>query len=162
MDNQYSSPQIIFPNVPDDFCPQGNWTQILQEFIDEVLSNGTVNISGLQAVTPAQIQSLDARVSLLENKVNSLPSFISYTGVATGFTANTDSTVNVTFPDPLPSTNYTISLTMVMPATGIGTSDPIVGILTSSKATTGFTISLQNNGASPNNITSIEWGVFHT
>jgi hypothetical protein len=29
MDNQSTSPQLIFPNVPDDFCPTGDWSEVL-------------------------------------------------------------------------------------------------------------------------------------
>ena len=159
MDNQASSPQIIFPNVPDDFCPAGNWTEVLQTFIDEVLSNGTINVPGLRDVTPQEIQDINNEWTSLQNQVDAIPDLIHYLGTATGFTSNADSTVSVSFPNPLPDTNYIISLTPIIPASGIATAAPIIGILAASKAVGGFTISLQNNGTTPNFISDVEWGV---
>ena len=162
MDNQDSSPQLVFPSVPDDFCPSGNWTEILQAFIDEVLSNGTINVPGLGDVTPTQIQTINNELASLKNQVNAITNPTIYRGIATGFTSNADSTVAVTFPSALPNTNYTISLTPIIPATGIATAAPIIGILAASKAVGGFTISLQNNGTTPNFIDSVEWGIVHS
>jgi hypothetical protein len=73
MDNQASSPQIIFPNVPDDFCPSGNWTQVLQAFIDEVLINGAINVPGLGNVTPAEITDINNELLSLQNQIDALP-----------------------------------------------------------------------------------------
>ena len=163
MDNQASSPQIIFPNVPDDFCPAGNWTQVLQAFIDEVLANGTINVPGLGDVTPQEIQDINDELTALQNQIDALSAeeVTVYTGTAIGFTSAADSTVSVTFPASLTNTNYSISLTPIIPAVGIGASAPIIGILESSKAVGGFTISLQNNGTSPNFIASVDWAVVH-
>jgi outer membrane murein-binding lipoprotein Lpp len=72
MDNESSSPQIQFPNVPDDFCPTGNWQEVLQQFIDIVLSNGTINVPGLGDVTPAQIQTINAELASQQNQINAL------------------------------------------------------------------------------------------
>jgi hypothetical protein len=162
MDNQDTAPQLIFPNVPDDFCPTGNWTEILQTFIDEVLSNGTINVPGLGDVTPQQIQTINDELNSLQNQVDAIVNPIIYNGTATGFTSAGDSTVAVTFPSALPSTSYTISLTPIIPAGGLATAAPIIGILAASKAVGGFTISLQNNGTTPNFISDVEWGVIHS
>ena len=162
MDNQDTAPQLIFPNVPDDFCPTGNWTEILQTFIDEVLSNGTINVPGLGDVTPAQIQTINDELNSLQNQVDSIADLVVLTGTATGFTSATDSTVAVTFLNPLPSINYFISLVPIIPVGGIGSAAPIIGILESTKSVGGFTISLQNNGTTPNFIDEVEWSVVHT
>lgn len=161
MDNQSSGPQIIFPNVPDDFCPTGNWTQVFQDFIDDVLANGTINVPGLGDVTPAEIQSINNELTNIQNQISALGGITVLNGTATGFTSNADSTVAVTFVNPLPNVNYTISLTPIIPAVGIGASSPIIGILASSKSVGGFTISLQNNGTTPNFINDVDWGVVH-
>lgn len=161
MDNQTSSPQLVFPSVPDDFCPAGNWTDVLQQFIDEVLSNGTINVPGLGDVTPTEIATINAQLVSLQNQIDAIPDAIYYRGTATGFTSAADSTVAVTFTSALPSTNYFISLTPIIPAVGIGAAAPIIGILAASKAVGGFTISLQNNGTTPNFISDVEWGVVH-
>lgn len=63
MDNQSTSPQIIFPNVPDDFCPVGNWSEVLQQFIDTVLSNGTISVPGLGDINPEEITELQNEVT---------------------------------------------------------------------------------------------------
>jgi len=161
MDNQSSSPQLVFPSVPDDFCPSGNWTEVLQAFIDEVLENGTINVPGLGDVTPQQIQSINEELVSLQNQVDAITDPIIFTGTAIGFTSNADSNIAVSFPGATPSTNYVISLTPRIPAAGIGAAAPIIGILAGSKSVGGFTISLQNNGTSPNFIDEVEWGVIH-
>lgn len=161
MDNQDSSPQIIFPSVPDDFCPTGNWTDVLQQFIDEVLSNGTINVPGLGDVTPAEIQNINTELNSLQDQIDAIPDATYYAGTATGFASATSSTVAVTFPSNLPSTNYIISLTPIIPVGGTGAADPTIGILDASKAVGGFTISLRNNGTTPNFISDVEWGVVH-
>jgi hypothetical protein len=163
MDNQDSSPQIIFPNVPDDFCPSGNWTEVFQVFIDEVLANGTINVPGLGDVTPQEIQDINDELTRLQNQVDALVNPTIFSGTASGFTvgASADSTVAVSFPASMPSTNYIISLTPIFPGAGLGTATPVVGIVATSKAVGGFTISLQNNGAAGNAITDVEWGAIH-
>ena len=72
MDNASTSPQIIFPNVPDDFCPTGNWSEVLQQFIDAVLSNGTINVPGLGDVTPEEIQTINAELQDLQNQIDAI------------------------------------------------------------------------------------------
>jgi len=72
MDNQDSNPQIIFPNVPDDFCPSGDWRTIFQTFIDTVLANGTVNIPDLSDLSPEAIAQLTTDVANLQTEVNDI------------------------------------------------------------------------------------------
>jgi hypothetical protein len=66
MDNQDSNPQIIIPNVPDDFCPAGDWRAIFQTFIDVVLTNGTVDIPDLSDISPEAIAQIQTDVSNLQ------------------------------------------------------------------------------------------------
>jgi hypothetical protein len=163
MDNQATSPQFIFPNVPDDFCPSGNWTEVLQLFIDEVLANGTINVPGLGDVNPQKIEEIENELTDLQNQVDAITDPLIFRGTATGFAvgAGVDSTVAVSFPAAMPTTNYIISLTPIIPGAGLGTAAPIIGILAASKAVGGFTISLQNNGALGNAVTDVEWGAIH-
>ena len=72
MDNQDSSPALTFPNVPIDFCPTGNWSEILQEFIDVVLVNGTINVPGLGDVTPEQIAQIQEDLADQQNQIDAL------------------------------------------------------------------------------------------
>jgi len=180
MDNQSSSPALTFPNVPDDFCPTGNWQNVFQVFIDEVLSNGTINVPGLGDVTPqqvaqinqtladqqTQINALDTRVDTVETnitnlttQVNAIPVVNVRRGIAPGVpTANSIQTVSFTA-NPLPSVNYAVSITPVCTGT-IGTSaTPLFSLNDGSKTTTGFSIRVENNIS---NITSIEWMAVHT
>lgn len=69
MDNQDSTPQLIIPNVPDDFCPVGDWRTILQTYQDVVLSNGTVDIPGLSDLSPETIAQLESDVNNLQSDV---------------------------------------------------------------------------------------------
>jgi hypothetical protein len=171
MDNQSSSPALTFPNVPDDFCPTGNWQNVFQVFIDEVLTNGTINVPGLGDVTPAQvaqinedladqqsqISALDTRVDTLETTIATIPVVNVRRGVVTGV-PTIDSIQTVSFA-ALPNVNYAVSITPVCAGT-IGTSaTPLFALNDGSKTTTGFSIRVENNIS---NITSIEWMAVHT
>lgn len=142
--------------MPDDFCPTGNWQEVLQEFIDIVLSNGTINVPGLGDVTPAKIQEIETEIQNLQNQVDALSEAIVYTGSWTGVAAG-DQTFAVVFPSAFSSTSYAISLVPEIPAAGISNTTPIIGIVAGTKAATGFTISIQNNGSSTDTILTIHW-----
>ena len=163
MDNQDSSPAIIFPNVPIDFCPTGNWSEILQQFIDTVLANGTINIPGLGDVTPEEIAAINLELANQQNEIDALEvrvteiednslRFGTISSVATG-----DSVRTVTFA-ALPSTNYGVSITPVCSATIGIQATPLFSLNGGSKTTTGFSIRIENNIAE---ITSIDWMVVH-
>jgi hypothetical protein len=164
VDNQDSSPAIIFPNVPIDFCPSGNWSEILQQFIDTVLSNGTINIPGLGDVTPEEIAAINLELTNQQNEIDALDTrvtelednsirFGTITGVATG-----DSVRTVTF-TALPSVNYGISITPIASATIGVQATPLFALNGGSKTTTGFSIRIENNIAE---ITSVDWMAVHT
>lgn len=158
MDNQDSSPQIIFPNVPDDFCPTGNWQEVLQEFIDIVLSNGTINVPGLGDVTPAKIEEIETELQNIQNQVDALNEAIVYTGSWTGIPAGSGlQTFAVVFPAPLASLDYGISLVGEFPVAGLSNTTPLIGIVAGSKSLSGFTIGIEDNGASPHTILTIHW-----
>jgi hypothetical protein len=177
MDNQSSSPALTFPNVPDDFCPTGNWQNVFQVFIDEVLTNGTINVPGLGDVTPAQItqinedladqqnqiNALDTRVDTVETnitnlttQVNAIPIVKVRYGTQTGIAAGDTTSIGITFSSVLPSAVYGISLT---PIYGSGTplTTPLYTII--SQNASGFTIRVDNNIAE---ITSLNWMAVHT
>lgn len=171
MDNQSTSPQIIFPNVPDDFCPVGNWSEVLQQFIDTTLANGTINVPGLGDVTPAEItainnqlssqqleiDALDTRTTDLEAELGNVPIVKVRSGVISSVPV-ADSIQTVSFA-ALPDANYGISITPVCGST-IGTSQtPLFSLNTGSKTTTGFSIRVENNISQ---ITQIEWTAIHT
>jgi hypothetical protein len=167
MDNLTSSPQLVFPNVPDDFCPSGNWTEVFQAFVDEVLVNGTINVPGLGDVTPAQITlindqlqsqqnqitALDTRVDNLENK----PTITVRSGTITGV-PTADSVQTVTFAS-LPSATYGVSITPICGASIGASATPLFSLNSGSKTTTGFSIRVENNISQ---ITSIDWMAVHT
>jgi hypothetical protein len=170
MDNQDSSPALTFPNVPDDFCPAGNWQNVFQTFIDEVLSNGTINVPGLGDVTPqqiaqinedladqqTQITALDTRVDVLEVTVATIPTVKVRYGTQTGIAAGDTTSIGVTFSSPLPTAVYGISLT---PIYGSGTplTTPLYTII--SQNASGFTFRVDNNIAE---ITSLNWMAVHS
>ena len=157
MDNQDSSPALIFPSVPDDFCPVGNWTQVFQQFSDIVLASGTVNIPGLSDVTPQQIQTINAYLQSLQDQVNVLATTQVRQGTITGLTAP-DSTVTITFATAMPSDNYTVAFTPVTNAGG-SASAPIFAVQTGSQTISGFTVFIDNNVAS---ITTLDWVAIHS
>jgi hypothetical protein len=157
MDNQDSSPALIFPSVPDDFCPVGNWTQVFQQFSDIVLASGTVNIPGLSDVTPQQIQTINAYLQSLQNQIDVLATTQVRQGVITGLVTG-DQTVSITFTTAMPSDNYTVCFTPQANAGG-ATQAPIFAIQTGSQTITGFTVFIDNNVAT---VTSVEWVAIHS
>jgi len=173
MDNQSSSPALTFPNVPDDFCPTGNWQNVFQVFIDEVLTNGTINVPGLGDVTPAQVAQINedladqqsqisantTNITNLTTQVNAIPVVNVRRGVVTGVpSVPADSIQTVSF-TALPNVNYAVSITPIC-GTNISTSaTPLFSLNDGSKTTTGFSIRVENNIS---NITSIEWMAVHT
>jgi hypothetical protein len=157
MDNQTSSPQLVFPNVPDDFCPTGNWTEVLQAFVDEVLSNGTINVPGLGDVTPAEIQTINQEIQSLQNQVEALDTIQIRRGVYIGVGSG-DSTVPINFASDMTTSDYTVTLTPVLPSSPITAASPNLFLLNGTKAISGFTVAIENNGTAPaTTITSFEW-----
>jgi hypothetical protein len=165
MDNQSSSPALTFPNVPDDFCPTGNWQNVFQQFIDEVLSNGTILVPGLGDVTPSQISQINQTLANQQNEIDALdtrvtalePAVKVRRGIVTGV-PTADSIQTVSFA-ALPDVNYAVSITPVCAGTiGVSTT-PLFSLNNASKTTTGFSIRVENNIS---NITSIEWMAVHT
>jgi hypothetical protein len=165
MDNADSSPALTFPNVPDDFCPAGNWQNVFQIFIDEVLSNGTINVPGLGDVTPQQIQQINedladqqTQITALDTRVDALePAVKVRMGIVTGVPTS-DSIQTVSF-TALPNVNYAVSITPVCAGTIGAAATPLFALNNASKTTTGFSIRVENNIS---NITSIEWMAVHT
>jgi hypothetical protein len=157
MDNQDSSPALIFPSVPDDFCPVGNWTQVFQQFSDIVLASGTVNIPGLSDVTPQQIQTINAYLQSLQDQVNVLATTQVRQGVISGLVFG-DQTITITFATAMPSDNYTVCFTPQANAGGAA-SAPIFAVQTGSQTITGFTVFIDNNVAT---VTSVEWVAIHS
>jgi hypothetical protein len=170
MDNQSSSPALTFPNVPDDFCPTGNWQNVFQQFIDEVLTNGTINVPGLGDVTPAQvaqinqelanqqneINALDTRVDTLETTVAAIPIVNVRHGTLTGIAPNDTTSTGIPFSSPLPSAVYGISLTPIYGSANPA-STPLFTIISQNAA--GFTIRIDNNIPE---ITSLNWLAVHS
>lgn len=166
MDNTDSSPALTFPNVPDDFCPTGNWQNVFQAFIDEVLSNGTILVPGLGDVTPQQIQQINQtladqqnQISALDTRVDALelnPAIRVRYGTVTGIVTGDTASIGVTFSSPLPSAVYGISLTPIY-GSGTPVSTPLYTIISQNAA--GFTLRVDNNIAE---ITSLNWMAVHS
>ena len=157
MDNSDSSPAITFPNVPDDFCPTGNWKNVFQAFIDEVLSNGTILVPGLGDVTPQEIITINQNIQNLENQVEALDTLQIRRGVFTGV-GSADSTVPIVFDSNMTTSDYTVTLTPVLPSSPITAASPNLFLLNGTKAISGFTVAIENNGVAPaTTITSFEW-----
>jgi hypothetical protein len=153
MDNQSSSPALTFPNVPDDFCPTGNWQNVFQVFIDEVLTNGTINVPGLGDVTPEEINEINETLNDLQNQINAIEdNFLVRKGTITGVPVG-DSIQTVTFA-AFTTNVFFAGITPHCNAT-IGTSaTPLFAIVDGSKTTTGFSIRVENNISQ---ITQIDW-----
>lgn len=156
-DNQDSSPALIFPSVPDDFCPSGNWTQVFQQFSDIVLASGTVNIPGLSDVTPQQIQTIIAEIQRLEGEIIKLQINQIRQGVITGLVTG-DQTITITFATAMPSDNYTVAFTPITNTAG-STQAPIFAVQTGSQTVSGFTVFIDQNVAT---VTQVDWVAIHS
>lgn len=166
MDNADSSPALTFPNVPDDFCPTGNWQNVFQIFIDEVLANGTINVPGLGDVTPQQVAQINedladqqTQITALDTRVDALelnPTIKVRYGVYSPIAPDDTLSIGITFSSPLPSAVYGISLTPIY-ATGTPLTTPLYTIV--SQNTAGFTFRVDNNIAQ---ITSLNWMAVHS
>ena len=170
MDNQDSNPQIIFPNVPDDFCPSGDWRNIFQTFIDTVLANGTVNIPDLSDLSPEAIAQLTTDVNNLQTEVNDIQADIvtieanitsllarPIITVRTGVIDTITPTINVDFTaQPLPSATYGVAITPIGTATSVAAGKYI---LQTGQTSTGFTILVNDN---PATVTKLQWTATHT
>jgi hypothetical protein len=130
---------------------------LFQQFIDVVLSNGTINIPGLGNVTPQQIQEINAYLLNLQNQVNVLGGIVVQQGTETGLAAG-DSTIAITFATPMPTNNYTVCFTPITNTAGT-TQSPIFAVQSGSQTVTGFTIFIDNNIAS---ITQLRWIAIHS
>jgi hypothetical protein len=162
MDNADSAPAITFPNVPDDFCPTGNWQNVFQVFIDEVLSNGTILVPGLGDVTPAEINQINETLADQQNQIDALeeevgPLVTVRYGNVTIIAGDTAS-IGVTFSSEMPSAAYHVSLTPIYSA-GTPAAAPLFSVVSGTKTVSGFTIRIDNNIAS---ITSLDWMAIHT
>jgi hypothetical protein len=158
MQNQASPAQLLFPTVPNSYCPSGDWASIFNSFITLYLNNGTVNIPFLNEVTPQQITSLQQSLLEIQNKLNAVnwqAGQISVTPATTSGTAVT-STVAVTLPTAINSANYNISGYFTYPSGGTDTGLATWGIVSGSITTTGFTVWFSNESTA---ITSFTWQV---
>ena len=154
MDNSDSSPALTFPNVPDDFCPTGNWQNVFQAFIDEVLSNGTINVPGLGDVTPAQITAINTELQSQQNQIDALEGDLVRVRTGTAGISDGDSTEAISF-SSLPSANYGVSIQPVGTATSAAAGKYI---LATGQTTTGFTIRINDN---PSTVTTLRWTAIH-
>jgi len=170
MDNQDSSPALTFPNVPDDFCPTGNWQSVFQQFIDEVLTNGTINVPGLGDVTPQQVAQINqtladqqtqisantTNITNLTTQVNAIPIVNVRHGIYSPIAPDDTTSIGITFSSPLPTALYGISLTPIY-GSGSPASTPLFTII--SQNVSGFTFRVDNNIAQ---ITSLNWLAVHS
>jgi len=185
MDNQDSSPALTFPNVPIDFCPTGNWSEILQEFIDVVLVNGTINVPGLGDVTPEQIALIEEDLADQQNQILALQTELeTETTQRKAADAALDTRIDVLEANPvvkvrygtitsvvtgdsvrtvtfaaLPSTSYGVSITPICDATIGASATPLFALVAAGQTTTGFSIRVENNISQ---ITSVDWMAVHT
>jgi hypothetical protein len=130
---------------------------VFQQFIDIVLTNGTINIPGLGDVTPGQIQAINEYLLNLQNQVDILAQVQVRQGNISGLPTG-DSTVAVVFTTPMPSNNYTVCFTPITNTAGT-TQAPIFAVQTGTQTVTGFTLFIDNNIAS---ITQVDWIAIHS
>ena len=158
MQNQASPAQLLFPTVPNSYCPSGDWASIFNSFITLYLNNGTVNIPFLNEVTPQQITSLQQSLLDIQNKLNAVSwqNGQAYVTPATTTGTAVTSTVSITLATPINSGNYNISGFFSYPSGGTDTGLATWGIVSGTITTTGFTLWFSNANTA---ITSFTWQV---
>jgi len=138
MQNQSSPAQLLFPTVPPNYCPQGDWPSILNSFITLFLNNGTVNIPGLGAVTPEQIATINQNIQNLQNEYDALA-----VNVRSGTISSPVAGLNlVSFSQAMPNTNYNITAYFVSASGTTAVPTSSWSIVENSILTTGFSILL--------------------
>jgi len=156
MQNQSSPAQLLFPTVPNNYCPEGKWSDIFNSFIQLYLNNGTVNIPGLGQVTPAQIATINQNIQNLQNQYSALTSNVrsgTITSPSTGILVTP-----ITFSTAMPTANYQIYIEFISSTTGnTGTTPQTWAVVSGTKLATGF--SLRTQTAANDAITSINWQV---
>jgi hypothetical protein len=151
MQNQSSPAQLLFPTVPNNYCPEGNWSDIFNSFIQLYLNNATVNIPGLGQVTPAQIATINQNIQNLQNEYNALA-----VNVQSGTISSPTAGLNlVTFAKSMPNTNYIITAYFVSASGTTAVPANSWSIVDGSQATTGFSILLPT----VTNYTKVNWSV---
>ena len=154
MQNQSSPAQLLFPTVPNNYCPEGKWSDIFNSFIQLYLNNGTVNIPGLGQVTPAQIATINQNIQNLQNEYNALAVNVQQ---GTQTVAGSSSTYyTITFGTPMPNTNYAVIVEPQTSTTSGIANNWSWAIIASSKTTTQFQIYFYNPTSS---ITVFNWTV---
>ena len=138
MQNQASPVQILSPVIPNNWCPEGTWSDVFNSFCQLFLNNSTINIPGLGQVTPAQIATINQNIQNLQNEYNALA-----VNVQSGTISSPTSGLNiVTFATAMPNTSYIITAYFVS-ASGTTTAPANSwSIIDGSQTTTGFQIVL--------------------
>ena len=157
MQNQSSPAQLLFPTVPNSYCPSGDWASIFNSFITLYLNNGTVNIPFLNEVTPQQITTIQQNILTIQNQLGAVewqsntvavtPASVSGTAIITN--------VDVTLTTPVNSANYNISGYFNMPSAPTDKGMATWGVV-GTPTTTKFTLWFSNANTS---ISSFTWQV---
>jgi hypothetical protein len=151
MQNQASPAQLLFPTVPNSYCPSGDWASIFNSFITLYLNNGTVNIPFLNEVTPQQITTINQNILTIQNKLNAVNWQNGNVLIAASASAQT---FTITLPTPINSSNYNISGYFNATA-GTASSSASWGIV-GTPTSTSFQIWILSNNA---DITKFTWQV---
>ena len=160
MQNQGSPAQLLFPTIPENYCPEGKWSDVFNSLIQLYLNNGTVNIPGLGLVTPQQIQTLQQNIQNLQNQFDALTLPVINRG-STNFTAGqpVNGKYNVVFNTEMPNTNYLVSVVPIVDSEVTSLSNNWSwGMVSGSNTTTGMSIYVYGS-INPDNVTGFNWTV---
>jgi len=161
MQNQSSPAQLLFPSVPANYCPTGQWSDIFNSFITLYLNNGTINIPGLGNVTPSQIATINQNILNLQNTITALEATIAGFSSQTGVQGITNSAsaqrYTITIPKAMSSTNYNI-IGHFIPSAGTSTASCSWGVVDGTISTTSFQIWVFNPVAN-SDIQNFYWSV---
>ena len=155
MQNQSSPVQILSPVIPSSWCPSGSFADIFNSYNQLYLNNSTVNIPGLNQITPQQIQTINQNIQNLQNTINA---FAGRTGSISPLPGINAQVTPIAFSTPMPNANYQIYIEFQSStATASGSTSQYWSIVSGTKTVNGFTLRTQYVGNDA--ITAINWQV---
>jgi len=155
MQNQSSPVQILSPVIPSSWCPSGSFADIFNSYNQLYLNNSTVNIPGLNQVTPQQIQTINQNIQNLQNTINA---FAGRSGSISPLPGTGPQVTPISFSTPMPNANYQIYIEFQSSTTtATGSTSQYWSIVSGTKTVNGFTLRTQY--VSGDAITAINWQV---
>jgi hypothetical protein len=159
--NQATPVEILSPAIPANWCPTGSWADVFNNYQTLFLNNSTINIPGLNDVTPQEIATINQNIFTLQNEYSALAanqfSIVQNHGQVSVANQSGTQKSSITFYTPMPDSSYQISAAFGVGAgSGGNTVNATWGVVNSSITNTGMTLWFANNA---DDINTLYWWV---